>query len=301
MIARLMFATAALALTVPAVFHAAPACAAVPAEARMIQMEHISVQIVGKGPPVILVPGLSTPRAVWDAFVPDLAATHTVYLVQVNGFGGEDPRGNLQPGVLAGIVADLHNLVVQEKLKGAAVVGHSLGGLAGLMFAKAHPEDLGRLMIVDSLPFIGTLFAPTATVAMVEPQAASMRDQMIASYGKPVDRASIEGTAARLALKPESRAKVVAWSMAADPRVSGQAMYDDLVTDMRPELAAITTPITLVYPWSSYVPQAQADPLYRGAYAPAPHVTYVPIGDAAHFVMLDQPEAFRTALTAFLK
>lgn len=301
MIARLMFATAALALTMPAVFHAPPACAAVPVEARLIQMDHISVQVVGKGPPLILVPGLSTPRAVWDAFVPDLAATHTLYLVQVNGFGGEDPRGNLKPGVLPGIVADLHGLVVQEKLKDAAVVGHSLGGLAGLMFARAHPGDVGKLMVVDALPFIGTLFAPTATVAMVEPQAAGMRDQMIASYGKPADRASTEGIAARLALKPESRARVVAWSMAADPRVSGQAMYEDMVTDMRPELAAIATPITLVYPWSSYVPQAQADPLYRGAYAGAPHVSFVPVGDAAHFVMLDQPDAFRAALTAFLK
>jgi len=301
MIARLMFAAAALALTMPAVLHAAPACAAVPAKGRLIQMEHISVEVVGKGSPVILIPGLSTPRAVWDAFVPGLAAGHSVYLVQVNGFAGEDPRGNLKPGVLAGIVADLHALVVQEKLKDAAVVGHSLGGLAGLMFAKAHPGDLGRLMVVDALPFIGTLFAPNATVAMVEPQAAGMRDQIIASYGRPADKAGSEAIATRLALKPESRLQVVAWSMATDPRVSGQAMYEDMVTDLRPDLAAIATPITMVYPWSTYVPQAQADALYRGAYASAPHVSFVPIGDAAHFVMLDQPEAFRTALIAFVK
>jgi pimeloyl-ACP methyl ester carboxylesterase len=301
MIARLMFAAAALAITVPAVIQPMPAHAVPAAADRLIQMDHISVQVVGKGPPLILIPGLSTPRAVWDQFVPELAATHTVYLVQVNGFAGEDPRGNLKPGVLAGIVADLHALVVQEKLQGAAVVGHSLGGLAGLMFAKAHPGDLGRLMVVDSLPFLAVLFFPGATVASVEPQAAGMRDQMIASYGQPANQAMAEGTAARLALTPEARAKVVAWTMAADPRVSGRAMYEDLVTDLRGDLAGISTPITLVYPYSQFVPQAQADPLYRGAYAAAPHVSFVVVGDAAHFVMLDQPEAFRTALTAFLK
>ena len=40
--------------------------------------------------------------------------------------------------------------------------------------------------------------------------------------------------------------------------------------------------------------------LYKGAYATAPHVVLVPIADSAHFVMLDQPAAFHTALSAFL-
>ena len=45
--------------------------------------------------------------------------------------------------------------------------------------------------------------------------------------------------------------------------------------------------------------KAQADALYKTAYAETPHVTFVDIGDAAHFVMLDQPEAFARAVDAF--
>ena len=108
-----------------------PAAAPAPAQ----QMEHISVTAIGRGSPVILIPGLASPRAVWDGVVVDLARTHRVYLVQVNGFGGDDPRANLQPGILDGIVADLHTLVTRERLRDAAVVGHSMGGLVGLMLA----------------------------------------------------------------------------------------------------------------------------------------------------------------------
>jgi pimeloyl-ACP methyl ester carboxylesterase len=280
----------------------APAAIAAPAAATApIVLDHISITSVGSGSPVVLIPGLSSPRAVWDGVVPELAKNHRVILVQVNGFGGDAPGKNLAPGILDGLVAELGGYIVREKLGQPAIVGHSMGGLAALMFAKAHPEHVSRVMVVDSLPFIAVLFVPTATVAMVEPQGRAIRDQMAAGYGKPADAANAEATANRLALKPESRAKVKAWVMASDPRVSGEALYEDMTTDLRPDMAKIATPITLVYPWNATGPTKEmADPLYHGAYAGAPHVSYVEIGDAAHFVMLDQPAAFQAALMAFV-
>lgn len=267
----------------------APAVAA----AQPVQMEHISVVVMGQGPDVILIPGLSSPRAVWDGVAPDLAKTHRVHLVQVNGFAGDDPRANIRAGILDGIVADLDAYVATAKLKAPAVIGHSMGGLVGLMLAKAHPTDLSRLMVVDALPFVGAIFAPGATVAMVEPRAKAMRDRMAASYGQPANAAAAEGTANSLATMPEARTKVRAWMLAADPRVAGQAMYEDMTTDLRPDVAAIATPITAVYPTAG-------DALYRSAYGKAPKVTYVPVADTAHFVMLDQPAVFARTLDAFL-
>lgn len=275
--------------------HAAPRATAAPAAtAAETRMEHISIVETGKGSPVILIPGLSSPRAVWDGFAPELAKSHRVILVQVNGFAGDDAGGNLKPGILDGVVTDLDAYIAKNKLQGAAVVGHSMGGLLGLMLAKAHPADVGKLMIVDSLPFYGMLFGPTATVAMVEPQGKAMRDRMVAAYGKPADPAQADMIAHQLASKPDSQAKVKAWVMAADPRVSGEAMYEDLTTDLRPDMAGFQTPVTLVYP-------APGDALYHTAYGKAAKVSYVPVGDAAHFVMLDQPEAFLKAITDFAK
>lgn len=262
------------------------------------QLDHVSITSVGNGPAIFLIPGLSSPRAVWDGFVPDLARTHRVYVVQVNGFGGDAPGGNLAAGILDGIVADLDGFVVKNRIAAPKIVGHSMGGLVALMWAKAHPTHVSAAMIVDSLPFVGEIFVPGATVAMLAPQAAAIRDRMVASYGKP-DVAGAEATANGLALKPDSRAKVKAWALAADPRVTGQALYEDMSTDLRPDIAQITTPLTIVYPWNQGLPKERVDALYRGAYGKAAKVEFVDIGDAAHFVMLDQPAAFAAALTTF--
>lgn len=274
---------------------------AVAAPARIVQMDHISVQVIGRGAPLILIPGLSSPRDVWAGVAPALAKRHRVYLVQVNGFGGDEPRANLKPGVIEGVVGDLHKLIEAEKLGGAAVVGHSMGGLAGLMLAKAHPADVGRLMVVDALPYIGVIFVPGATVAMIEPTAATMRDRMAAQYGKAADPAGAAQIAASQAITPAAQAQVAKWIGAADARVSAQAFYEDATIDLRPDMATISTPITLVFPWSGRMPKARAEPFYRGEYAKAPKVTFVDVGDSGHFVMLDQPAAFAAALEAFLE
>ncbi|UZK67861.1 alpha/beta fold hydrolase [Sphingomonas sp. M1-B02] len=284
---------------------AQPAQAATAVSAPLIQMDHISVQVIGKGSPVILVPGLSSPRAAWDGVVPELARAHTVYLVQVNGFAGDDPRANLKPGILSGIVADLQTLIKGRKLKNVALAGHSMGGLVGLMLAARHPDSVARLMVVDALPYFGVLMAPPGTAvtpAMVEPRAAQMRDAVAASYGKPADAAAAEANVRGLTVKPEETlARMKAWAMASDPRVAAQAMYEDLTTDMRPELAAIRAPVTIVYAWNqSYPRKDPADAFFRKEYAGTPRIRFVEPGEAGHFVMLDQPEAFASLLTAFV-
>lgn len=293
---------AAAALT-PLLVHPVPAHCT-PAAAPEQRMPHISVVATGKGSPVILIPGLASPRAVWDGVVPDLARKHRVYLVQVNGFAGDAPGANLAPGLLDGIVADLHALIVRDKLVRPKIVGHSMGGLVALMLARAHPDDAGSVMVVDALPFFSVLFVPPgvdATVAMVTPTAAAMRDKIAAGYGKPTDPAAVEASTAAMALKPDSIARLKVWAAAADARVTAQALYEDLTTDLRPDLAAIATPVTLVYPWNAKSPpKPMVDAFYRKQFAALPHITYVDVGDAAHFVMLDQPGAFAAALAAFV-
>ena len=304
MISHLKLRLAASALTLAAVLQP-HVCQAQAAPAPAAALPHISITQTGKGAPVVLIPGLATPRDVWAAVTPQLAAHHRVILVQVNGFAGDTPGANLQPGLLDGIVADLHGWLAANRIAKPAVIGHSMGGLVALMLAKAHPADAGKLMIVDSLPFFAVLMAPPGvdpTVAMVEPQAKMMRDRVAAGYGKPIDPATLDAQTKGLALKPDSLARMRGWAAAADPRVSAEAVYEDLTTDLRPALPSIATPITLVYPWNDAGPsKTMADPFYRRQYAGAPHVSYVGIGDSGHFVMLDQPAAFAAAVAAFVQ
>lgn len=293
-------ALAAIATPLPAV--AAPASPPVAKAEAEVRMDHISIVKLGSGSPVFLIPGLASPRAVWDGVAPELAKSHAIYLVQVNGFAGDEPGANLKPGILDGIVSDLAAFMTREKIGSAPVIGHSMGGLAGLMFAKAHSDKVDKLMIVDSLPFFAVLLArgeEEPTAASVEPVARMMRDRVAARYGKPVD---VTSDVAGLALKPESRARMAAWAAAADPRVTGQAMYEDMTTDLRPSLASIKTPLTVVVPWSSSAFGKDGTlAFYARQYSGAPNVAYVDIAEAGHFVMLDQPDSFGSAVAAFLK
>ena len=294
-----------------AVLLAASAIVAPPAVARPMasaaalqQFDHISVETLGRGTPVILIPGLASPRATWDGVTPDLARSHKVYRVQVNGFGGDDPRANLKPGLLEGIVDDIDRLIRRDRLTRVAVVGHSLGGLVGMMLAIRHPHDLDRLMIVDSLPYFGVLMAPPGTAitpAMMAPQAGAMRDAIAASYGKPADPAMIERNVGGMTLKPDNRVLLRQWAAAADPRVTAEALYEDLTTDVRGDLPNITAKTTVVYAWNGKtLPKEKAQPFFAKEYAGLKGVEIVDAGEAAHFVMLDQPENFARLLDRFL-
>ncbi|HEX6218390.1 MAG TPA: alpha/beta hydrolase [Sphingomicrobium sp.] len=299
---NLILAAALAATALPLPVAAQPAAVTAAAEERM---DHVSLSRIGSGSPVVLIPGLSSPRAVWSEFVPALARNHAVYLVQVNGFAGDAPGGNLEPAILEGIIADLSSRLERDRTGPARIVGHSLGGLVALKFAHAHPEQVDQLMIVDALPYFAALLAPggeAPSPAMVEPIARSMRDRVAARHGQPVDEKALQLETARLALRPESQARIVQWAARADQRVTAQLLYEDMTTDLRPVLAEIRATVTIVYPWiDKAVGKDQALAFYQREYAATPTIRYVGIADAGHFVMLDQPDAFAAVVSDFVE
>lgn len=288
---RFLVAALALSFAAPALARPAP-----PAPAT-VQLPHVSIEAIGQGTPVILIPGLASPRGVWDDITPTLAKAHRVYRVQVNGFGGDDPRANLQGGVLDGVVADLAQFIAARKLPKPAVIGHSLGGLAAMRLAAEHPQAVGRVMVVDALPFIGPVIAPGSTAATIRPQAERMRAMIAATYGpsRPPVTADPGGIWSNI---PVGRIRVANWANAADQRVVAQAMYDAMTTDATAELGRITArPFTVLYATGA---GPMATTIWERAYAGSP-ATLEPVADSYHFIMLDQPQAFAAAVDRFLK
>lgn len=282
---------------------AAPAFSA-PVHAAEHRLDHISVVKIGHGTPLVLIPGLGTPREVWDGVAPMLARSHTVYLVQVNGFGGDNPGENMKPGVLDGIVADLHAYLRRENAGKVRLIGHSMGGLASLMFARAHPERVERAMVVDALPYFPVLLArggPMPSPEQIDSVAKMMRDSVAARFGKPVDPVTIKADIDGLAVKPESRVRMARWAAAADPRVVGELLYEDMSTDVRAALGSLAMPITVIVPWTdSPFGNERTLAFYTLQYAGTPRLKFVDIADSGHMVMLDQPESFGAAVKTFL-
>lgn len=264
--------------------------------------DRMTVTVTGKGPDVVLIPGLASSAAVWDGTVQQLSASHRVHIVQVAGFAGAPIAGNAEGPVVEPLVEAVDAYIKANHLKSPAVIGHSMGGFTGLLLAQRHPEDVGRLMIVDSLPFFPLLFSPTATVESIKPQAAAMRDATIAMSAEAFASQQAMG-APRYVKSTEGQALMLAWSKASSQSVVGRAMYDLLTTDARPGLSDVKVPTTLLYPFDPAIgaPVTMIEKIYVNAYAGLPGVTLKRVDDSRHFIMLDQPKAFAEAVEAFLK
>jgi pimeloyl-ACP methyl ester carboxylesterase len=263
--------------------------------------DRITVTVRGQGPDVVLIPGLACSSAVWDATAARLEGHYRLHIVQFAGFAGSPSRANAQGPVIQPTVDAIDAYIKTNKLKSPKVIGHSLGGLMGLALAAQHAEDVGGLMVVDSLPFYGVLFGATDAAAAA-PQAAAMRDAILAETQDAYARGERDFVPT-LVKSPDGCKAVAGWAVASDKSVVARAMYEDIITDIRPKLPEIKTPVTLLYPWdaSTGMPQAAVDGLYQRSFAPLPNKTTVRIDGSSHFIMLDQPDAFAARVDAFLK
>ncbi len=255
----------------------------------------------GEASDLSLIPGLAWSSAVWDATAKHLERRYRLHLVQVAGFAGSPPWANAHGLVIQPVVNAIEAYIKTNKLKSPKVIGHSLGGLMGLMLAAQHPEDVGKLMIVDALPFGGEL-AGANNVAEVKPFAAAMRDRILAQ-SQAAYAQNETNFIPSLVKSPSGQNVVIAWAVASDKSVVARAMYEDMTTDLRPELPKIKIPVTILYPWDAAmgISQTACDRLYQESYAALPDKKFVRIDGSFHFIMFDQPEKFAAQVDTFLK
>lgn len=263
--------------------------------------DRITVTVRGQGPDVMLIPGLSCSNAVWEATAKRLENKYRLHLVQVAGFAGAPSQANAHGAVLQPTVGALDAYIRSNKLKSPKVIGHSMGGLMGLMLAQQHPEDVSKLLVVDSLPFFGVLMGASDT-AEVEPRAAGLRD-MILDQSQEAYTQGQESFLRMLVKSTNGLALATRWAATSDKSVVGHAMYEIMTTDLRPKLKDIKTPVTVLYPWDAAMgrPQAAVDDLYEQSFASLPNKKLVRIEGSFHFIMFDQPEAMAKQVNEFLQ
>lgn len=296
LLASLTFAATA----VPAAADNGPAAAPAQSPAEAFQSDRITVRTVGTGPDVVLIPGLSSSPAVWESTIAALPG-YRYHLVQVRGFAGLEAGANADGPVVAPVAGEIVRYVENSKLEQPALVGHSLGGALAMMVAARHPELPGKVMVVDMMPFMGAMFAPDATPESIAPIAAQIRDG-IANSPAETREAMTRQTIAGMVQTEELRAGPIADSLASDPGVSGQAMYELMTTDLRPELADIAVPLSVLWamPTGAPVTQDQMAEFYRLSYALAPQAAITNVPSSSHFIMFDAPAEFHEILGGFL-
>ena len=243
-----------------------------------------SVQVRGTGPDVILIPGLTSGREVWNGAVAAVPG-YRYHLIQVSGFAGEPARANANGPIVTPLAEEIARYIADRGLQRPAIVGHSMGGTLAMLISARHPELAGRIMVVDILPEPAGLFGESAS----SPLTHGLRNWISTPGGR-----RLVGSLLTAFSPPEAS------SGRSDPEVVAQAMHELSGMDLGPQLPRIRAPMTIVY--ASPDPQARAsiDRSFTTGFAPARGARLIRIDDSGHMVMLDQPARFNASLREFL-
>lgn len=105
-------------------------------------------EIEGQGEPLILVHGIGAARDAWRFLVPLLTPHFTVITYDLRGHGASlcpDPGFGLEA-----LVADLERVREMADVPSASIAGHSLGGMIGPAYARAHPDRVRKLGLLST-------------------------------------------------------------------------------------------------------------------------------------------------------
>ena len=254
----------------------------------------------GQGPVVLFLAGVNVHGEMWRPWADALAVDHRVLVVTPAGFAGVAPTDR-PDGFMATHVAALARLLEAERAEGALVVGHSLGGVAALMLAAREPERVGRLLVVDSLPFLAELFQPGATPTQARQNAETMAKRSLA-LARDVYLAEAERAIAIAAKSASFLDRLRLWAAASDRATVVTAYQELLGMDYRAMLPKVRQPVLVLAAWDPAMPfsKESIEALFTRQYAELTAGEVRVVEDALHFLMIDQPNAFESALAAVL-
>lgn len=280
-----------------AVLGTGPAHAATDSTAGKVQVE-----VVGKGRPLLMIPGLNSSAEVWRETCLALKDAQC-HLVQLPGFAGAapaDPRpAEFLPAMRRQLLAYLHD----GHLGPVVVIGHSLGGLLGLQMAQAEPKAVSALVVVDALPFLPAARDPNATVERARPMADELRKGMLATDAVQW-QAQLKAGLAGMTRDPQRRAELVRWGETSDRQTTADAMHAVMTTDLRASIASISAPTLVLGSWAGYQPMGATEErtlaVFRTQYAELQGVQIAMSAQGFHFLMWDDPRWLQGQVQAFL-
>lgn len=109
----------------------------------------IAFQIVGSGPPLLLVHGSLLTHTIWRTFgyVKALRPSRTLILLDMRGHGRSDKPHEVEAYAMDIIVGDLIAVLDAAGVTKADYWGYSYGGRAGLTLTAAAPDRISRLVV----------------------------------------------------------------------------------------------------------------------------------------------------------
>ncbi len=104
----------------------------------------------GKGAPIILLHGFLENSTMWDTLLPFLTKNYRVICIDLLGHGKSDCLGYIH--TMQDFAESIHTVMAALQLTDSTIIGHSMGGYVGIAFAKAYPEKVNSLCLLNSTP-----------------------------------------------------------------------------------------------------------------------------------------------------
>jgi pimeloyl-ACP methyl ester carboxylesterase len=261
-----------------------------------------TVEVTGKGKPMILIHGLYCSKDVWMETVDHYKSSYECHVVTVAGFGGNPPvsRDNFLEAVKDDVIA----YVKEKKLNKPVLLGHSMGAFLSYWAAASAPGLFEKVIAVDGAPFLSALQMPGATPESSKPMATMMRDRMA---GQTPEQ-TLESQKAFLPTMISNQDRidqVAAIAMKSDGKTQGQVIYELFTIDLRQAVASIDCPVLVMGAWIAYKNYGVNHDILLQAYTQqlsAVKNARVEITDnARHFIFYDDPAWFFEKADAFLE
>lgn len=110
---------------------------------------HINRQILyyektGEGSPILLLHGNGEDHTIFDALIPQLERSHTVYAIDSRGHGASNPTEDYH---YLGMAEDIAELITSLEIESPMIYGFSDGGIVGLLIALHYPGLISKLIV----------------------------------------------------------------------------------------------------------------------------------------------------------
>ena len=261
------------------------------------QHSSFEVKVIGKGQPVLLIPGYSCSGEVWNETVDHLKTNYQLHVLTLAGFGGTKPIQNDE--ILKTVRNEIIQYVKDNKMKQPMLIGHSLGAFMTLWLHSTEPDLFGKSICVDGLPFVSAIGKTETTDEAVKANPQFNKQAVIQNFKSlPSDGYVKNMTRAMLYQVNDSlRAKQIAeWSYKSDRTTLGSTIVEMSTTDLRQEISKIKAPVLVMA--SIFGTKEVSEKEYNLQYAELKNKT-IKVADAKHFIMYDQPELFYNQIDAF--
>lgn len=108
----------------------------------------VHYEVYGRGRPVILLHGWLESWGLWQETMDFLGNSYRTYAIDFWGFGESDKRR--ESFTVPDFVSLVNDFMKQMGIKHAPLVGHSMGGTVSLSVAINHPERVSKVVVIGS-------------------------------------------------------------------------------------------------------------------------------------------------------